>query len=343
MFKIRRDKRFLEVLYYSFLAVMIYGFWFVYSYRSFQSLDSFLRLLYFSTLYLAITYIDGLLLFRLLFLRGRKTSFIVASLLLFIIGSLLLGRIYEESWQSFFAAFTNPLFYKEVAESFILCIIFSGFCISFILFGKWIDTERKVAVLAQAKLTAELENLKSQISPHFLFNTLNNLYVLAKTKPAKAADAILELSELIRYQIYECNSRRVPLKREVEYIGNLLALEQLRKEDWLINTSFPSNIPDTLHIEPLLFIALIENAIKHGSQQLKTGAITATLILTENELIFEIVNSKPSNKTANLSPDGSSIGISNLKKRLDILYPKKHTLDLTDNTNIFTAKLTLSL
>jgi len=334
-------RKYYDKLFHFFLVGMIYTFWFIYSYKSIVNWYSFLQLFSFSGVCVLVTYVEMYVLFKKFFLKGKVLTYVVTSFFLFLIGGMLLQRIYETSWSSFFHAMVKTDFIIEVFVLMILCIAFSGFGITYLLFRMWLESERKISDLANANLKAELENLKKQISPHFLFNTLNNLYVLAKTKPAQAADAILELADLLKYQLYECSSERVSLKKEMEYISSLLALEKLRKDKWTININFPRKVPETFHIEPLIFITLIENAIKHGSQKLHSGSIDVRLLLENDRLFFEIINSKPAKATP--GPVHPSIGLNNLKRRLELLYPDQHQLVLSDNIDSFTAALTLDL
>lgn len=185
----------------------------------------------------------------------------------------------------------------------------------------------------------ELLHLKSQVNPHFFFNTLNNLYGLVGTDAKKAQELILKLSDLMRYSIYEGEKEVVSLKTEVDYLKNYIELHKMRyhKE---IDVKFEAKIEDDYKVMPLLFIILLENAFKHGIENLHKNAYVHLSIKTQNdEVFFEIENNYDIEQ-----PKGNhGIGLENLKRRLELVYPKKHTLIVSTSENIYKAQLTLQL
>ena len=185
----------------------------------------------------------------------------------------------------------------------------------------------------------ELLHLKSQVNPHFFFNTLNNLYGLVGTDAKKAQELILKLSDMMRYSIYEGEKEDVSVKTEVDYLNNYIALHKMRyrKE---IDVKFDVEIEDDYKVMPLLFIILLENAFKHGVENLNKDAYVHLSIKTHNnEVFFEIEN----NFDIDQPKGDDGIGLKNLKRRLELVYPKKHTLSFSTSENIYKAQLTLQL
>jgi sensor histidine kinase YesM len=188
---------------------------------------------------------------------------------------------------------------------------------------------------------AELKMLKAQVNPHFLFNTLNNLYSLAYTKSDKTAGAIMSLSEIMRYLIYETGVTLVSAEKEVRFITNYIRLEKLRIEDpGKVTLSIEQPSPGLL-IAPLLFIAFIENAFKHsGLDNDPEGFIQIFLAFHDDEIIFTCENS--------VSPDSGhdksgGVGLSNARSRLELMYPGKYALDIRPSALVYTVHLRLSL
>ena len=207
---------------------------------------------------------------------------------------------------------------------------------------EWVKYQREKKKLEKEKLHSELKFLKSQINPHFLFNTLNNVYSLALTKSDKTPDVILKLSEILRYMLYECNVPKVLLSKEVKYIENYLALEKLRqRDDVKIDFVVDGEITDQM-ISPLLFTPFLENAFKHGiNKVLENAYVNVLLKVQKNSLIFIVENIKPEFTPQDIQKKQGGIGLANVKKRLKLLYPGRYKLDI-ENTN-FRYKIELHL
>ena len=193
--------------------------------------------------------------------------------------------------------------------------------------------------LKNEKAKTELLHLKSQVNPHFFFNTLNNLYGLVGTDVKKAQKLILKLSDMMRYSIYEGERDLVPLKEEVDYLKNYIELHKMRYHKG-IDVQFEFQIEDEYNVMPLLFIFLLENAFKHGIENLSEDAyIHLNMKTKNNKVFFEIENNFDV-----LQPKGDNgIGLKNLKRRLELVYPQKHTLTFSTRENVYKAQLTLQL
>ncbi|PWJ57894.1 histidine kinase [Dyadobacter jejuensis] len=192
------------------------------------------------------------------------------------------------------------------------------------------------------KVKAELSVLKLQISPHFLFNTLNNIRYLARRKSDKTEEAVVELAQLLRYMIYQVNDDRVPLSKEIEYLQRYIKLQQMRLQAHTqVHFKFAGNA-ERHSIEPLLFIPFVENAFKYGVHAHEASNITIELTVSDTELHFLCENSTFGG--AVLPELGASgVGIANVKKRLQLYYPHRHRLSLSELDGKYGVDLTLQL
>ncbi len=202
----------------------------------------------------------------------------------------------------------------------------------------------KKKLSAELKLKeAELKLLKAQIHPHFLFNTLNNLYGLTLEKSDEAPDLVLRLSDILDYILYRCDEKSVPLSDELSNLKNYIEIEKIRYSGKLkMEVDFPSET-NNLRIAPLIILPFIENAFKHGVSNYPGVAFVHTkLQLIDNTLIFKIENTKNQLISAG-SNHSKGIGLKNARKRLDLIYPEKYILKIDDKTDSFSVNLTLNL
>lgn len=192
-----------------------------------------------------------------------------------------------------------------------------------------------ISKLKNEKMKAELMLLKSQVSPHFFFNTLNNLYGLVVKDPQKAQELILKLSDMMRYSIYEGEKDTVALREEIDFLKTYIELHKMRyhKE---IAVDFICAVGRNQKVVPLLFIILLENAFKHGVENLRENAyIKMNLSTSENEICFTIENNYEK------AENESGIGLKNLKRRLELIYPNQHELTFSITENVYQAQLIL--
>ncbi len=221
---------------------------------------------------------------------------------------------------------------------FILVFAIST-CIS--LIQQWLKIEENKKEIERDKLNTELSFLKSQINPHFFFNTLNNIYSLAVTGSEHTASAILKLSSIMRYIISDTQVDFVPLENEVTFIKNFIDLQLVRLTDKVsVNFTIEGDI-DSKMIAPLIFICFVENAFKYGVSTKENSVITFQLRTSNKKIIFS--SSNKIIKTENFNKEGTGIGISNVKRRLDLLYPERYNLNIFDTEDIFSVKLEISL
>ena len=197
----------------------------------------------------------------------------------------------------------------------------------------WTRGTRERQRLQQQTMQSELKFLRTQVNPHFLFNTLNSLYALTLKKSDRAPETVLKLSEMMRYMLYESNAASVPLRREVDYLRNYLDLERLRHGAAADIRFEVEGEVDAQEIAPMILVTFVENAFKHGlGKVLGAGFVHLLLLVSDDEIRFHIENAKPSDAVAEAGPGG--IGLVNVGRRLDLLYPGGHDLHtlVTDDT-----------
>jgi LytS/YehU family sensor histidine kinase len=242
-------------------------------------------------------------------------------------------------WQklkgSFIEQFTKPVYFISAFEQ---TNIFVWIALSVKFFKMWFERR-------QAAIEAELNFLKGQLHPHFLFNTLNNLYALTLTQSPRSAGVVMGLSEILRYMLYEANTDVVDLQKDISIVESYIELEKIRYEDRLdINFSINGLSPE-LRIAPLLILPLVENAFKHGaSEQLSEAWINMDLLIKNNLLKFKIANSKQDHTLPeDREKHHVSIGLANVRKRLELLYPAAHQLKIREEEEVFAVILEIDL
>jgi len=221
----------------------------------------------------------------------------------------------------------------------LIIVAFFYFPLLLILTARWVFKQtRAILTLKNEKAKTELLHLKSQVNPHFFFNMLNNLYGLVGTDAKKAQDLILKLSDMMRYSIYEGEKELVTLEEEVDYLKNYIELHKMRYHKD-IDIKFTSDISENHKVMPLLFIILLENAFKHGVENLRKDAYVYVNISTQgNDIQFMVEN----NFDATEITKNHGIGLKNLKRRLELGYLNKHSLTVTSTNEIYKAVLTIS-
>jgi len=226
---------------------------------------------------------------------------------------------------------------------FVFIIIF-GLSVAYFFLKEWARAEQFRSQLETVQLDTEIKFLKSQVNPHFLFNTLNNLFSMAQKKGADdLADGISKLSGMMRYMIYESNAGQVPLKNEIAYLEDCLTLNKLRYADDEAIVSFTSPADTSgVFIAPMLFIPFVENAFKHGILIGASSPIGISIYLSDMQLIFtcENINYRYIKK---MEAEKSGIGLENVKRRLELLYPGKHRLLINDSDEKYMVKLEIEL
>ena len=265
----------------------------------------------------------------LLFTSKKKYFYIINSaiILFFISIPVIKSGFSPDIPQEVRDAFPNAKFLWIAIGGVVLKIIFYAVMVAMPVGLKyvmrWNDEKHKMEEERRRNAEAELTWLKNQLNPHFLFNTLNNISSLTQIDADKAQESIGQFSELLRYALYESNVKKVKLTDETEFMKNYINLMSLRcNEMTLVETRFDS-FDESLIISPLLFISLIENAFKHGISSHKDSFVKIDMGLDGNDLVFSCENSIHERTSENRS--GSGIGLENMLRRLDLLYPDAYT------------------
>ncbi|AXT54549.1 GHKL domain-containing protein [Aquimarina sp. AD1] len=212
---------------------------------------------------------------------------------------------------------------------------------------KWIKSQQQQQLLEKEKIETELKFLKSQFNPHFLFNTINSIFVLIHKNPDMASESLASFSDLMRYQLYECNEAKIPLEKEIDYLHNFINLGKLRLDQTVkVTTSIKDQMYGDWSIAPFILMPFVENAFKHVSQGIdQKNWIDIKLHNTENEIIFEITNSINSydNYTTEDLMKNNGIGLKNVQRRLDLIYKDQYDLDTKNTKELYRIALKLKL
>lgn len=230
----------------------------------------------------------------------------------------------------------------------IICAALVSVSTTIKLLQHWLKGNERINELKNITLSMELNKLKNQISPHFLFNMLNNVKALIRTDPEMANTVIIRLSEFLRYQLYENNGEKILLASEIEFLSNFLNLEKIRKDNFKVEITHHLN-KDTLNntfIPPGLFTVFIENAIKHSVTANDDETYVKVDIAIQNqELHFSCVNSKSDENylVSKNNNKSNGLGLINIKRRLELLYTNKHLLDITSTQTEYRVNLTIPL
>lgn len=235
-------------------------------------------------------------------------------------------------------------YFDSILGSTINMMVMVGLTTALKFAKKWFTHQQETQELERQRLQAELKYLKAQINPHFLFNTLNNLYSLTLQKSDLAPEMVLKLSDMMRYMLYHSNEKQVSLEKEITYMKYYIDLERIRQTD-KTDVRFDINEePNGQMIAPLLLIPFLENSFKHGvNNNTEAGWVHIDLQIHGNELDFNIANSKPKSTLPKLNGKDHGIGLQNVRRRLDLLYPKQYSLEIEDEPDHYKTELKLHL
>ena len=256
---------------------------------------------------------------------------------LLILGYLLLQSLYD-TWQ--YGVVIGPTLHTRLSSSLVYNFTHTSLYLLLTVALKfsidWYEQQRQLRETQVEKLQAEVNYLRSQVNPHFLFNTLNNLYALTIKKSDNAPHIVLKLSELMEYMLYDSDATYVPLEKEIKYLSNYLELEKIRQGNAAdIRMTTEGNM-DRCTVPPFLILPLVENAFKHGIGKVVHNAFLHIDIRTGDALEVRIVNSKSPVRSSGRS---GGIGLFNLRKRLSLLYPGRHTLLIDDQPDKYEVTL----
>ena len=236
--------------------------------------------------------------------------------------------------------FMDYILFPEILRKSVFAALLMLFMSGFIKIAQeWFKSEQQREALKVENLNAELKFLKSQINPHFLFNCLNTIYSLAHKHSAQTEHAIVKLSTIMRYMIYESNEDKVQLQQELQYLEDYIDIQRLRMpEDIVVDYAVQGN-PVGLRIEPMLLVPFVENAFKHGISYAEPSFIAIAVAIEKNQVRLVVENSLFRKRVA----EKGGIGLQNVRKRLELLYTEDHELEITEAENQFIVDLKIVL
>jgi len=254
--------------------------------------------------------------------------------------SLLSGQTMEQLYD----LKKNYFSYFFLVNSLPSTVASTTLAMSIKLAKNWLQTQRRQQLLEKEKLETELKFLKNQFNPHYLFNTINSIFFLIHKNPDRASASLAKFSELLRYQLYECNDLQISLDKETGYLENFIELEKLRQNNNMeISVNLNHTRDNDAVIAPFILMTFVENAFKHVSKHTdKPNWIKIELLLRRQQLQLIVCNSAaPGERTA--IPYYGGIGLENVQRRLDLIYPGKYQLDVENKGEIFETRLVLQL
>ena len=286
-----------------------------------------------------IFYLNYLVLVPNLLGKRRKGLYILASILIF--GLFLFFPVFLDFFFGikYHGRFGNPKIINHWLG--FVGIIILGISLGMRSVQEWLRAEQRNREMEYRRTLTELRSLKTQINPHFLFNTLNTIYALSLKNSENTSTAILRLSTMMRYVLSDAKNDFVPLEKEVEYIEQYIELQKLRSTDKLELDVCIKGDYTSAQIAPLLLIPFIENAFKYGVSNHETSPISLYLFVEEDRLLFEMHNKKFKSEPVGVSGEG--IGIANTTRRLQLLYPKRHKLKIEEKDNSYNVHLEIRL
>jgi len=229
---------------------------------------------------------------------------------------------------------------QHIVQEFINSFVFAIIAVLFKLSIDWFQTQQLKSELIVQNQSSELALLRTQINPHFLFNTLNNIYSLVYQKSDDAPKAVMKLSEIMRYMLYESNADKVLLENEINYLKSFIQLQELRLKQKNFTQFNISGDVSSVVISPMMLIPFVENAFKHGNKKGNPPCIILNLKIENTMLFFEVENACKMIEIVSKDKTGG-IGLQNIKRRLELLYLNKHELIITKSCDLFKVKLCL--
>lgn len=288
-----------------------------------------------------IVYLNIYALIPYFLFRGKLSTYLIMVVLVVLIYTLLLqyGLSVIAGWLIHQLVPPEPFVWSDFIDTLILPSIFLASTTGIKVLKKWILDTIRINELEKQQLQEELNHLKSQVNPHFLFNTLNNLHALTRIDPEKASQVLLSLSDILRYQLYDSNRDKVLLSKDIENIRQLLLLEKIRRDRFEYNINIIKSINGKI-LPPFLFTPFVENAIKHSASANEIAMIDLNFCLQDDLLTFECFNSKPRMME---KKEVGGLGLNNIKRRLELLYPQKYILEINESIDTYYVKMIIPL
>ena len=287
--------------------------------------------------------------------KSKHLKYFILLLILAYIGAIILQylkQLYLEYYflnnhsQSIDWNYQQKIIKKDIIDLIVVYASMISVSTTIQLLQRWIRDSKRLHELKTLTFEMELIELKNQISPHFLFNMLNNVKALIRINPEKASIVVSQLSEFLRYQLYENSKEKVLLSSEIDFMRNLLKLEQIRKDnfEFELNINIDTNYLSSIILPPSLFTVFIENAIKHSvSENEYDKIVKIQFFISENKLHFICENSLDKDSKIKSNKNNGGLGLVNIKRRLELIYGEEYTLDISSTSNNYLVKLSIPI
>lgn len=322
--------------------MLAFGIWYFLRYQDYNTQTEAFTVTLIKVVDLALlVYVTNYVLIPRLLYRKKYIWFGIAFVALIVSSSLIkmkfIGWVINDPAMINFSGNLKTRIYDHLIPHFFLVI--AGVALKLVV--DYAKLQQRMAETAKEKAEAELNFLKSQINPHFLFNSLNAVYFLIDKNNTEARQSLHKFSDMLRYQLYELNGAKIPIEREVSYLKDYVDLQKLRKDQSYSVEFASSPAVKGFSIEPLLLVPFVENAFKHISHYTnRNNFVKLELERSNGHFNFSIENSKEPGKT---TEQHGGIGLVNVKRRLELLYPGKHSLHIHDEKDLYKVELTLKL
>jgi two-component system LytT family sensor kinase len=281
----------------------------------------------------------------LLFIIPRLTKGkIISSILLLLLCIALYGRIktvHDYYLNTYVIGNLSGNMLEQMLYNVSILLFYLGFATALHLSKQWWEQQELIRKIEMEKLNTELQYLKAQINPHFLFNSINTIYFQIEKQNISARETLSKFSDMLRYQLYECNGHEIPVEKEISYLKNYVELQRLRKdENYSIEFSCSEEMKN-FALPPLLLVPFVENAFKHVSHFMdKQNIVQIDVSKTGNLFRLHVLNTKDSTQRA---AENGGIGLKNVKRRLELLYKDRYLLDIVNTSEKFEVNLELKI
>ncbi|SIN81263.1 sensor histidine kinase [Chitinophaga niabensis] len=289
----------------------------------------------------AVYFTNYVLIPRQLYTKQYLAFFLSFTALVLVTGFLVIKilNLILTPYASSITHWPNATFNSQVYDVYIPLFFMVGAAAGIKFYIDQLRTLHRLQGALRAGAEQELQYLRAQINPHSLFNSLNTIYFLINKENKEARETLMKFSDLLRYQLYDCNTDRIDIEKEIQYLKNFVSIQQLRHDEkYRISFHADENVRD-FSIAPLLLITFVENAFKHVSAH-EQNEINITLKKEQGKLQLIVHNTK---EHSTRKEEAGGIGLANVKRRLELLYPDKYTLDISDNSTTFTVTLILDI
>lgn len=330
-------------LHHVLFWMLLFAGWYYFRYQDFSSRALALNITAIKVIDLALlVYLTNLVLIPRLLYKKKYAAFIIIYFLMIFISSLykihLIGNMLVKGefvvWDNF-----KTRVYDNVIPHFLL--VTAGAAVKLLM--DYAKAQRRMGEMAKEKAEAELNFLKSQINPHFLFNSLNSVYFLIDKTNSEAREALHKFSDMLRYQLYELKGEKISIEKEIGYLKDYVDLQKLRRENCRVEFNCSPDVKG-FYIEPLILIPFVENSFKHLSHfnNGKSNEVTIGIGRENGEMRFSVTNTTEGKQIPGLLKQGG-IGLANVKRRLELLYPDKHKLQINEKEGWFDIKLMIKI